>query len=73
MSNWILTKNKLPEMAKRVLVCNNNGFVYIAWRYNTGWQFDSGTGEIIDDTPEEYQINAWMPLPDPAIEAKYLN
>jgi hypothetical protein len=61
MSEWISVKERLPDNAFDVIVCDKSGFRRIAWWNDckNEWRPEgegSGPGS---------EVTHWMPLPDP--------
>lgn len=58
---WIPCSERLPELDREVLACTNDGYMYIAKRYEP---WDCEWYETL-----EYRrlltVTAWMPLPEP--------
>lgn len=66
---WISVEDRLPEIAKMVLVYTKNGVIDTAWR--TGFsipqgKWDTYSGAIYGND----KITHWMPLPEPPKEQK---
>ena len=59
---WISVKDKLPKVSKRVLVCDNYGWIFTA-SYN--WYDPDYKWEHSDGEEPGCQITHWMPLPKP--------
>jgi len=55
---WISVKNRLPETADHVLLCNKAGSVFVGFYYDKEWT-DLKLG-LRDPT-------RWMPMPDPPL------
>lgn len=71
MNGWIPVTERLPEDSIDVLICFENGVIFMAHRYTIqinnrlfgGW--DDGSGWWESDLEPEYCPTAWMPLPEP--------
>ena len=55
--HWIPVSERLPDDDKEVLLCINNGELWLGW-HNITWK----TEEFYFD---KEQVIAWMPLPEP--------
>lgn len=55
--HWIPCSERLPDDDKEVLLCINNGELWLGW-HNITWK----TEEFYFD---KEQVIAWMPLPEP--------
>lgn len=56
--NWIPTKSNMPRVGKDILVCDEDGDIYITWlRPDGSWGFFNNYVKIED-------VVAWMPLPE---------
>lgn len=54
---WSMPSERLPDDDKEVLLCINNGELWLGW-HNITWK----TEEFYFD---KEQVIAWMPLPEP--------
>lgn len=74
MSEWISTKDRLPEENTPVLICTTRKCVWKARYYDeyrvlqvliraAYWEVDGSCDESIEFEPAE--VTHWMPLPEP--------
>ena len=62
MSEWIKTKDRLPEDQVEVLAfCM--GYVYLAEIYDKRWLIGGGASKAL--FAPEGTVSHWMPLPEP--------
>lgn len=70
MSNWISTKEKMPESGDIVLIIIHGKYVYFARhskRYRTWYQINyDHCGNVIEI--DENCVTHWQPLPEPPKE-----
>ena len=60
---WISVDDRLPRPYDDVIVCDNNGIIYIAFR-NIDNIWDGGDIACYDNPC----FTHWMPLPDPPVD-----